>query len=301
MRLPPFNPRVAVAIGVGAISVTAVLAKLAGDAPASIIANYRMLFAALALLPFVIFQYRKEIRQLRPSNWILLALSGLIAAAHFTFWFQSLHHTSVASSSALIAMHPILGLIAGLLFFKERFSPGAAISIAIAALGAGIILYGDYSGNAERFRGDLLALGSMAFLAAYYMIGQRIRKTLSLLSYSLMVYAFGGLALLLYNLISSHSLVSYSPGQWSIFLAIAIIPTFLGYNLFNWALKWLKAPPVSIGMMLEPAGAAILAYLILGERITGSEWLGGAIILFGLFLFIVSTARKPKVTISQKK
>src|SRR5699024_10192913 len=57
---------------------------------------------------------------------------------------------------------------------------------------------------------------------------------------------------------------------------------------------------ISMGIVFEPVGASILAYFILGETITWSQWLGGSIVLFGLFLFIMSTTKKRKVTISHR-
>ena len=92
----------------------------------------------------------------------------------------------------------------------------------------------------------------------------------------------------------------YPADHWLMFLGLAIIPTFLGHTLFNWALKWLSSSTISMATLFEPVGATILAYFILGETITWSQFLGGAIVLFGLYLFILSTARKTKVTIAKK-
>src|SRR5699024_7408885 len=105
--------------------------------------------------------------------------------------------------------------------------------------------------------------------------------------------------LLLYNIILGNNFVAYSLDIWWIFLALAIIPTFFGHSLFNWALKWLSTSTISMAIVFEPIGATILAYFILGEVVTSFQWLGGTIVIFGLFLFIMSTTRKPKVTISQ--
>jgi hypothetical protein len=62
MRLPPFNPYAAVVIGVISVSTSAVLVKLADQAPAAIIANYRLLFAVLIMSPVVLIKYRDEFR-----------------------------------------------------------------------------------------------------------------------------------------------------------------------------------------------------------------------------------------------
>ena len=121
------------------------------------------------------------------------------------------------------------------------------------------------------------------------------------MTYTFIVYSISTLTLIVYNLLLQHPFFGYPANHWWIFLALAIFPTFFGHTLFNWALKWLSTATISMGNVFEPVGATVLAYLILGETITWSQLLGGTIVLFGLFLFIVSTSRKTKVTISQKE
>jgi len=300
MRLPPFNPRLAIASGVAAVSFTAVLVKLADQAPASIIANYRLLIAALALVPFILLHHKKDMKRLKPGSWTLLAICGVLLAIHLSLFYESLHHTSVASAASLVVLQPVAAMLLGLLMSREKFSQGAAISITISLIGIIIILIGDYMLGGTNFFGDVLALISMVILAVYYIIGQRVRMHLNLLGYTFFVYAFGGLILLIFNFGFGNNFTGFGTQAWLSIIGLALIPTFLGYSLFNWALKWIHVHTVQIGMIFEPVVSVILAFFILKESVTGTQLLGGAVILFGLFLFIVSTARKPRVTISKK-
>src|SRR5690625_4996679 len=102
MRLPPFNPYIAVVIGVISVSTSAILVKLATEAPAAIIANYRLLFAVIIMLPIIIVKYRHEFKMIDKKNWLLSTLAGVFLAAHFILWFESLNYTSVASSVVLV-------------------------------------------------------------------------------------------------------------------------------------------------------------------------------------------------------
>lgn len=301
MRLPPFNPYIAVVIGVLAISTSAVLVKLAGDAPASIIAFYRLFFAVVLMAPYVLWKYREEMKRLPKKDWWLALLSGLFLALHFILWFESLTLTSVASSVVLIAMQPIFAFIGTYLFFGERFSIAATISLAITIAGSIILSWGDFQISGMALVGDVLALLGAVMITGYFLLGQRLRRTQSLMTYTFIVYGLSTVILLLYNLILGYSFVGYSGSHWSIFLILAIVPTFFGHTFFNWALKWLSTSTISMAIVFEPIGATILAYLILQEAVTSFQWLGGTIIIFGLFLFIMSTTRKKQVTISYKK
>ncbi|MBP1950655.1 DMT family transporter [Virgibacillus litoralis] len=301
MRLPPFNPYIAVVIGVIAVSTSAILVKLANQAPAAIIANYRLLFAVIIMAPYVLFKHRNEFSLIQKKDWILSALAGIFLAFHFILWFESLNYTSVASSVVLVTLQPIFAFLGTYFFFKERFSPGAVISMIIALLGSVIISWGDFQISGVALFGDILALLGAITVTAYFLMGQQVRKRLSLMTYTFVVYGISSATLILYNIAVQNPFFGYPANHWLVFIALAIIPTFFGHTLFNWALKWLSTSTISMGIVFEPIGASILAYFILGEKLTWSQWLGGTIVLFGLFLFIMSTARKSKVTISQKK
>ncbi|WP_339183070.1 DMT family transporter [Oceanobacillus sp. FSL W7-1293] len=300
MRQSAFNPKAAVVIGVFSISTSAILVRLATEAPASIIANYRLLFSVLLLLPFILFHYKHEFKRISTKNWWLSILAGVFLALYFILWFESLNYTSVASSVVLISLQPIFAFIGTYFIFGERFSSGAIISIFIVLLGGLIIGSGDFQLSGEVIYGDMLALLGAIAVTIYFLSGQHVRKNVSLITYTFIVYGISTVILTLFNLIRQENFFSYPADHWWIFIALAIIPTFLGHSLFNWSLKWLSTSTISMAIVFEPIGASILAFLILNETPTWAQFLGGTIIVFGLFLFILSTSRKNKVTISTK-
>lgn len=300
MRVPPFNPYFVIIIGAIAVSTSAVFVKLADQAPAGITAAYRLLFAVLIMLPIVLTKYRHEFRLIGKKDWILSIISGVFLALHFILWFESLNYTSVASSTVLVTMQPVFAFIGTYLLFQERFSYAAIISMVITLIGGFIISWGDFQVSGMALFGDILALLGAITVTIYFLLGQTARKRLSLITYTFIVYGVGAVTLVLYNLIVQNSFVSYPADHWWVFIGLAIIPTFFGHTLFNWALKWISSASVSMATMFEPIGATILAYFILGESITWSQFLGGAIVLFGLYLFILSTSRKTRVTIARK-
>ncbi|WP_152655439.1 DMT family transporter [Oceanobacillus sp. CFH 90083] len=300
MRQSAFNPKAAVVIGVFSISTSAIFVRLATEASASIIANYRLLFAVLLLLPFILVHYKHELKLISAKNWRLSILAGTFLALYFILWFESLNYTSVASSVVLISLQPILAFIGTYFIFGERFSSGAIISIFIVLLGGLIIGSGDFQLSGGVLYGDMLALLGAIAVTIYFLSGQHVRKNVSLITYTFVVYSISAIILTLFNLIRQENFFSYPANHWWIFIAFAIIPTFLGHSLFNWSLKWLSTSTISMAMVFEPIGASILAFLILNETPTWAQFLGGTIIVFGLFLFILSTSRKNSITISTK-
>ena len=300
LRFPPFNPYVAVVIGVIAVSTSAIFVKLASGAPAGTIAFYRLFIAVVLMLPTILLKYRAEIRSITKRDWMLAILSGVFLALHFILWFESLNYTSVASSVVLVTLQPIFAFVGTYIFFGERFSVAAIISMLITLIGSFIISWGDFQISGLALLGDILALLGAATVTGYFLLGQRMRRNLSLMTYTFIVYGISSITLFLYNVVTQNTFISFPVDHWIWFIALAIIPTFLGHSLFNWTLRWLSTSTISMAIVFEPIGATILAYYILGEVVTPSQWLGGSIVIFGLFLFIMSTTRKPKVTISYK-
>ncbi|SER37981.1 Threonine/homoserine efflux transporter RhtA [Gracilibacillus ureilyticus] len=297
MKSNRLYPYLAIVIGVIAVSSAAILVKLASNVPAAIIANYRLLFAAILMLPFV-FIKRAELQNLKRQDWITTAIAGVCLAIHFIVWFESLNYTSVASSVVIVTLQPIFAFIGTYLFFKERFSSGTVISMLITIFGSMIIAWGDFQLSSKALYGDFLALLGALFITVYFLLGQGARKKLSMTTYTCVAYLSGSITLIIYNIIVGNSFIGYNGDEWIIFIFIAIIPTIFGLNLLNWALKWVSTSIISMGIVFEPVGAAILAYFILGEHVSWSQWLGGMIVISGLLLFIASTRRKRKMKVT---
>ncbi|GGF33231.1 membrane protein [Halobacillus andaensis] len=298
MDKPPFHPLLLLIVGVISISTSAIFVKLAGDAPSSIIAFYRLALAVIIMAPYVFLKHAPDLKHISSKDWVWASVSGIFLALHFILWFESLNYTSVASSVVLVSMQPIFAFIGTFLFFKERFSAGAVLSMIIAITGSVIISWGDFQVSGVALYGDLLAIGGAIMVTGYFLVGQSLRKRLSMTSYTFIVYLVASVTLLGYNLVLQVPFGGYSGNQWLIYVALAIIPTFFGHSLFNWSLRWVSASKISMSILLEPIGAAILAFIILGEGVSWAQWLGGSIVIFGLMLFIISTKKmmKPKLT-----
>lgn len=93
-------------VGIIAVSFSAIFVKWS-EAPAAIIGMYRLLITNVLLMPWV-FRYRHEWRQLTPADALKLASSGFFLGLHFLLWMESLRHTTVASSTMILALEPIL-------------------------------------------------------------------------------------------------------------------------------------------------------------------------------------------------
>ena len=275
-------------IGIIAISTASIFIKLC-DAPALIIATYRMMLASLMLTPFAC--YKKPWRGWEKNEIGWFFLSGLFLSLHFAFWIASLKYTSVASSVVLVTTHPIFVGIGGWLFLKERIGMNLVLGIALSVLGSGLISYGDMGLSKEALMGDGFALLGAIAASGYLLVGRKMRKEQDLFSYIFPVYSTAGLILILLSLIFQKSYWGYSPSTYLFLFLLALIPQLIGHTTFNWALKYLPASMVAITILGEPLGSTILAYFILGEGLTTWKVLGGISIFAGILVAFKKTFR----------
>ncbi|MBP2242508.1 drug/metabolite transporter (DMT)-like permease [Cytobacillus eiseniae] len=284
------NPYAVLAIGVISVSTSAILVKVS-SAPSGVIAFYRLFFSVLIMLPVFLIKYVPELRLITRRDWIFSIVAGVFLAFHFILWFESLNYTSVASSTVLVTLQPLFAFLGTYFFFKEKFSWKAILSGLLAVFGSVIISWGDFKISGSALFGDFLALIACALVTAYLMFGQSVRKRLSLVTYTFVVYSISTITLLIYVLIRQEPLVPYATNDWVYFILLAIIPNLLGHTLFNWSLKWLSTSTISMAILFEPVGAAILAYYLLQEAVVWTQALGGAIVIGGVSLFLLDERR----------
>ncbi len=281
---PKFPPYLALVLGVIFISTSAILVRWS-QAPAAVIAFYRLLFTLLMMAPFWAVAKKWDVSGITRREWLLMGLSGVMLAFHFIFWFISLEMTSVASSVVLVTLSPLFTFVGARIFFQEK-APAKALLGGAMAMGGGMIIgWGDFAYGMQAVIGDLLALLAALLVAVYWMIGQFMRKVTDSFTYTSIVYGMSALTLFIYMLLSGESFAPYPAMEWLLFIALAIFPTLLGHSVFNWSLKWVSASAVSVSVLGEAAGASILACFLLGEAITLQQGLGGIILLIGIFIF----------------
>ncbi|PDY46853.1 DMT family transporter [Bacillus pseudomycoides] len=274
--------------GVFALSTSAIFVKLA-DAPAVITAFYRIFFATIMLVPFLLIskKNRNELYSLSKKQWALGLLSGIFLAVHYVLWFESLHYTSVASSTVIVTLQPLFSMVGGYFLFKERFGKGAVVGCFIAIAGSIVIGWQDFQISGQALFGDILAFIAAGVITAYFFVGQHVRKKLSLVPYSVISYGSSALFLGMFAFSQKASFFNYSAQTWWSFIGLAFIATILGQTIFNWLLKWLSTSVISMSILGETIGTCILAYYILDEAISLQQGIGIVLILIGLTLFLL--------------
>ncbi len=273
-------------IGVLIVSTAATMIRAAIDlhVPPLTVAAGRLGFAALILTPIAWQRNGAEIRRIERSDWLWGLAAGAFLALHFATWITSLAYTSVASSTALVTTNPVFVALASWLIFRERLSWGVWAGVALTVLGSLLVGLSDSGGGGgtQPLLGDALALVGAVTVSAYFLVGRSLRTRLSLLPYIWLAYSSGAVVLLIWLALAGQSLFGLSPLAYLLLLGLAIGPQLLGHSAFNWALKYLSATLVTVAILGEPVGSAVLALLILRQPLQPLQLLGGALLLCGI-------------------
>lgn len=245
---------------------------------------YRMLLASLFIIPFV-FKHKYHILKIKRKEWFSIGFAGLFLASHFGLWFESLNHTTVASSTLILALQPGIALLFGVIFFKERTTLATILTLLIAFIGVIIVGGGNLQVGQGAFLGNVLSFLSVICVVIYLMITQRNVQSVNHWVYSFLVFLTAGLIMLIVNIFSNTAIVGYEQKDWIVFILLALFPT-AAQLIFNMLLKYVNSTTVSMSVLGEPIGASILAYFILKEKLTVIELIGGFVIVCGIYLFL---------------
>ena len=280
------HPIVMIAVGVLGISLSSIFVKYS-TAPSAVTAAYRLLWTVLLMSPvtFGSREIRQELVQLSRRNLLLSCLSGVFLAFHFTLWFESLHHTSVASSTTIVCTEVIWVSLGYALFLKGRMSLRAVLAIAVTLAGSALIAFSDSSAGGAHLYGDLLSLLAAIAVAAYVLLGRVVRETVSTTVYTFVVYCSCAAVLLLFCLVQGNSLLGYGFSGIVVGLLLAVFSTILGHSIFSWCLKYFSPSFVSASKLCEPVVAAVLAGFLFGETPAAIQLTGGALILGGVLYY----------------
>jgi drug/metabolite transporter (DMT)-like permease len=281
---PFFPPNLALLVSIVAVSTASILIRMSA-APPMAIATWRMALSTLMLLPFFTTGGRPQrLAAMSTKEKLTLAGVGVVLAVHFASWITSLSFTSVASSVIFVHVDPIFVALVSHFLLGERVGRRVAVGIVVAFAGATVIALGDLGVGQENLVGDLLSLVGAVALGIYILAGRRLRQSLDLVSYVTPVYATSAVVLAAGSLAMGVPLVGYPGGEMLLFFAIALVPMIFGHTVYNWALRWISAPVVSISLLGEPVGASILAYIVLAESPGPMVLLGGAVTLAGILI-----------------
>jgi len=301
-------------LGVGVLAVSLAAPLMASMAvPALAIAFWRNALATCAIAPVVLRgrrprRPRTKIPMSRTSSVevsgtpratfagpvardvLLVVAAGVCLAAHFGFWISSLDLTSVASSTALVSLQ-VVWVVAFDLARGARVGARVLVGVVVATVGGVVVGGVDLSISSRALAGDALALVGSVTVAAYAVIGGRVRQRMRTSSYTVGCYGTAALVLLVAVLVAGQPLTGYSAESWVKLVVLTATAQLLGHSVFNHLLATVTPTVVSLALLLEIPGAALIAAAWLGQVPSVTAFAGLALIVIGMAVVVLSMPR----------
>jgi drug/metabolite transporter (DMT)-like permease len=299
------RPYLGIALAVVSVSTSAIFISWS-NSPFITIALYRLALASLILAPFALLDRSRIVWHLPRRDVLAMVGVGAILATHFTLWIGSLKlegvRVSVASSVILVTSHPLLVGLLSHFVLRERLNKWMALGIGLGFTGIVVIAIADSTAASASLIGDLLAFFGGVAAGLYLLAGRRFRQRIPLLAYAFVVYASATGVLFLYTLGLRESLVPVGdvPRELLLFLAMAVIPQIGGHTLYNWSLRWVPAPIVSLSLVGEPIGSSLLAWVLLSQVPAAAVAFGGSLALAGIYLSARGTGTRTQETLAAR-
>jgi drug/metabolite transporter (DMT)-like permease len=286
-------------IAITAVSSASILIRFAQrDFPSLFIAAARLSIASLLLFPFFIKQVKSAFQKLGKRDYFFLGAAGLFLALHFASWIQSLEMTNVISSVVLVTTTPIWVSLISFFMFGERLNKLFYIGLVIAIAGVAIISSADGFSffacmdvstgkscfSSSILAGNLLAIAGAICAAGYILCGKMVREKLNNLSYIFSVYLIASVFLVTAVLLFTREPIRIFRPEFGWVILVALIPQLIGHSLINWSLGHLPASYVSLSLLGEPVGSALLALVFLREQPSAMQFAGAIVIVLGLII-----------------
>mgnify|MGYP001166033002 FL=1 len=230
------------------------------------------------------------------KDWPVLLFTGVVGMVFYHgFFFSALQYTTAINASIIAAMNPIITVVLGFFFVKERISGRALLGILISFAGVILTITSfDVSllASMEVNPGDLLMLLAVISWAAYSVFSKA--KASHIPPLALTYYSF-----LVCTLVSLPLAMLEKPWEWAeavpwtamaAVVYMSIFASVIGYLIQQISIRRIGPSRTSVFINLVPVFSILLSVLILSEELEPVKLITAAMIITGVF--ICQTERK---------
>ena len=258
------------------------------EVPALFAALLRATGTAIALAPFAIWDQRKNaharFQRADLARLIATALTGVtINQACFTVGVSS---TSVAHSSIVLSLAPMLVLLVAAMAGQERAGIGQFTGMAVALAGVGWLQVSRSQGGAASILGDVVSFLSAAAFGVYSVLNKQLTVRYGGTFINAACFGIGALAMAPLGLWAGRAVevTHWSARVWMGLAYMVVFQGVVGYQAFFYLLTHVPATRVSMYSYIQPLEATLFAWMFLAEPVSLSVGVGGLLVFAGVWL-----------------
>ncbi len=255
------------------------------QATGSLVAFYRLFFAAMLLTAPVLSHNQKNHISLSNESVRWAVLGGIAFAANISLWCTALTLTTASNVTLLDNTAPIWVGLLGWLFLGKKEGWMYWIGLTITFLGVGLLInISSFQINSSQGNGIILGMFSGFTYATYLLLTRKVRGQMDSITYSWLLALSGAILLLLVNFIFGYFTETLSLVDLLLIMLTAIISQIAGWILINYALGILPVANASVILIGQPIITTLLGIIMLNEVPNLIQAIGGIICLAGIWM-----------------
>ena len=273
------KPRLALICGILCISIFPILIKLK-LAPGLISAFYRMTFAVILLLPYVLVTRNFKLPNLKLT--LLAMLCGILFSSDVAVWNIAIQDSSATQASLLTNLSPLWVGIGSFFFLKIRPATNFWIGTVVSLFGMITLVGFSFFMELNFNQAFLFAVLSGILYSIYLLVSKNVLSQVDVLSFMTISLLASSvyLGVLCYSL--DQPFTGFSNTGWFVLVLQAVICQLCAWLSISYATQHMRATRVSLSLLSQAVITSILAWLFLEEQITLQMVFGGIILLFGI-------------------
>ncbi len=245
--------------------------------------------AGLVLTAFSRAELRRHLPHLAAAwhQYVVLGFCGMVVCGAWVY--EGAQSTTAINIALIYSAAPVLIGLGSVLWLGERMRWHQVAGLLMALSGVlHVIVQGQWAalGQVRLVVGDGWILAATLAWALYALLQRRWSSPLGPTA-RLAAICWGGMPVLLAGTAWELAQPATPPltlRAWALGLAAAIFPGVIAYWLYGWSQKILGASKVAVTLYLGPLYAALVAWLVLGERLGAFHLQAAALILPGVYL-----------------
>jgi drug/metabolite transporter (DMT)-like permease len=253
---------------------------------------------------FLILLIRSGFPKLSKSDHKKLFLTAFFEPGlYFTFETMGLTYTTASKASIIISIVPITVMLLARVVLKEKINGRSLLGILLSVIGILILVLGDpkFSISFEgSMIGDLLILGAVISSSLYIIFARDLGQRLSSLEITSFQIFYGTIFFTPAFILNAGSIkwTQVSAEAIGAIIFLTIFATILSFLFYNFALTQIPASRAAIFINGIPVVTAIGAWIILGERLTLLQVMGGLLVLAAVMIANLSSKGKIDISIT---
>lgn len=284
------------AVTFGTLSIFAKLGYAAGLGTEQLLA-FRFVLAAFGMLGLSFAVGQNPLRLERRQVAGLVTLGGVLYTAQALTYFIALRTLPASLCVLIVYIYPSLVVIAGWLFLRRPVSVWHGAALAASFAGVALLVGG------AQFRlasGLIFAFAAPLMYTTFILIGERVMASVPPVAASAVMMSATAVVLCLVAGLEGHLALPATGGAWAVSIGIAVVPTMVAISLFLAGLPRVGAARAALLSTLEPVVTVSLAVVLLGDRFSPLQAVGGVLVLLAVIVVQLAHLWRPTVSAGLK-